>query len=82
MTERQRLHDEIAELEAGLSSRREPGLVDMKIEELRDRIAKIRQENRLRNETRRQEMELKNQQELSKVQETRFTGIVSFVEIF
>ena len=81
VAERQRLHDEIAALESGLSSMKAPGLVEMKIEELRDRIAKIRRENGLKNEARRQEIKLRNQQELARVQETRWTGVVTWVEL-
>ncbi len=75
--ERQRIHDQLEDLE----KEKLPATDETRIAEIRDRIAKIRRENSLRTDAKRREIELKNQQELSKVQETRFTGVFSWVEI-
>lgn len=77
ISERQRIHGQIKELEA----KKFPGNDGEKIEALRDRIAKIRKENRLKAEAQRQGIELKNQQELAKLQETFFTGVLSWIVI-
>ena len=79
IAERQRIHDEI---KAALSSRRELLRPDsLKVEALKDRITKIQKENHLKREAELQAIQLKNLQELAKVQETRFTGILTYIDI-
>ncbi|MCB0522383.1 MAG: metal-dependent hydrolase [Saprospiraceae bacterium] len=75
---RQRLHDEIAELEkAG-----PPKLDPTRIEELKSQIQKARQEAAIRQAEKREALELKKQGELAGLQETRFTGIVTWVDMY
>ena len=78
IAEHQRIHEEIKKLE----SEKIAGTVEVKIEALKDRIAKIRKENHLKREARQREIELKNQQEMARLQETRFTGIFSCIEFW
>ncbi|MCB0522392.1 MAG: hypothetical protein KDD27_25835 [Saprospiraceae bacterium] len=75
---RQRLHDEIADLEkAG-----PPKLDPTRIEELKSQIQKARQEAAIRQDEKREALELKKQGELAGLQETRFTGIVTWVDMY
>lgn len=82
VAERQRLHEEISAIEEQLLKEKGTKADEQRMEDLRARISKIRKENSLKTEAKRKEIELKNQQELAKIQETRFTGMVSFVEVF
>lgn len=77
---RQRLHEEIKELEASLSSWKDPA-ANLRIENLQSQIQKIREEHLLRQQQKREALELKNKETLSKIQETRFTGMLAWVEI-
>lgn len=80
VTRRQQLHDQIEELEKEkLPEPDDPDLDQGRTAELKDRIAKIRKENALKETAKRQEIELKNSQELAKMQETRLTGLLTFV---
>ncbi|MEZ4961954.1 MAG: metal-dependent hydrolase [Saprospiraceae bacterium] len=74
---RQRLHDEIAELEKAGPPRLDP----TRIEELKSQIQKARQEAAIRQAEKREALELKKQGELAGLQETRFTGIVTWVDM-
>ena len=75
--ERQRLHDEI---ETAFSSRRElPQVEESRTEALKDRIAKIREEARLKASAKQTEVEVKNRDALSQVVELRLTGIITFL---
>ncbi len=77
---RQRLHEEINELEKGLSSGLSPQR-DLRIEELQSQIQKIREEHQLRQREKREAFKLKTEETLSQIQETRFTGMLVWVEI-
>ncbi len=72
---RQELHAQLRELEA----LKPPKLDDSRIEELQNQIRKIEKEAVLRNEAKRQALELKHRQETGQLQELRFTGIVRYV---
>jgi inner membrane protein len=72
---RQALHAQIKELEAI----KPPRLDNTPIEELQNQIHKIEKEAAIRNEAKRQALELKRQQEAGQLQELRFTGIVRYI---
>jgi inner membrane protein len=73
--QRQALHAQIKELEAI----KPPKLDNTPIEELQNQIRKIEKEAAIRNEAKRQALELKRRQEDGQLQELRFTGMVRFV---
>jgi|GEM_PF-725715 len=73
--QRQSLHAQIKELEAI----KPPKLDNTPIEELQNQIRKIEKEAAIRNEAKRQALELKRRQEDGQLQELRFTGMVRFV---
>ena len=77
ISERQRIQERIQELE----KEKAPGTDGVKVESLKAKIRKIRKENSLRNEAKKREIERKNHQELAKAQETKFTGILSYITI-
>ncbi len=74
---RQRLHEEIK----GLENANPPKLDQTRIEELKSQIQKARQEAAIRQAEKREALELKKQGELAGLQETRFTGIVTWVDM-
>jgi inner membrane protein len=73
--QRQNLHTQIRELE----TIKPPKFDYTQIEELQNQIRKIEKEAAMRNEAKRQALELKRQQEESEIRELRFTGIVRYV---
>jgi inner membrane protein len=75
--QRQNLHAQIRELEAI----NPPKPDNTQIEELQNQIRKIEKEAALRNEAKRQALELKRRQETGQLQELRFTGIVRYVNL-
>jgi 3'-phosphoadenosine 5'-phosphosulfate sulfotransferase len=74
---RQVLHSQIRELEAV----KPPKIDNTKIEELQNQIRKTKKEAALRNEAKRQAIELKRQQEEDEMLELRFTGMLQHVNI-
>lgn len=78
IAERQRLHDEI---ETALSSWKEPQVDESRTEALKDRIAKIRAEARLKESAKAAEIEVKNREALGQVVELRLTGVITFVGV-
>ncbi len=77
VSQRQRLHEEIE----GEEARKFAETDEARIEELKDQIARIRKEASYKATTERTSINQKNAQELSKIQPTRFTGIVTFLLI-
>jgi inner membrane protein len=78
VTERQRLHDQIAEALA--YQNKLPKVDESRTEQLYDRISKIREEARLKESARRTSVLAHNQAALSQLQPLRFTAVVSYVE--
>ncbi len=76
IAERQRLHDEI---ETALSSWKEPQVDESRAAALKDRIAKIRAEAKLKEAAKAAEIEVKNREALGQVVELRLTGVITFV---
>ena len=72
---------EIYEAIKALEKEKLLGPEEEKIEELNEKIEKIRRENSLRADTKKREIELQKSQELDRVKETRLTGILTWVEM-
>jgi inner membrane protein len=77
VSERQRLHEEIEEEEG----KKFADVDEARTAELRDQISKIRKQASYKAATQQSTIEQKNNLELSKIQPTRFTGIVTFLLI-
>lgn len=73
--ERQRLHGDIAEAER----LKIPTVDESRIEELNDRIVKIRKEHTLKAEDKRTQIELKNREALGQIEELRLTGVIRYI---
>ncbi|MBK9015018.1 MAG: hypothetical protein IPM82_13625 [Saprospiraceae bacterium] len=70
------LHDEI---ETALSSWKEPQVDETRIEELKDKIAKISMEARLKESAKRGSIEAKNREELSQIKPLQLTAMITWI---